>query len=647
MTIREETTKNGTTLWIRESYRKEDGTVTSRNIERLGTLEEIMAMDDCDGDPHEWARRRLEEYRMAAKEGRRLVKLALDPNKLIARNEQRSFNGGYLFLQQQYCLFGLDRIFKAINRKRAFNYDLDAVMRMLVFARVIGPSSKSASVELSKTFIEQPDLELHQVYRALGVLEEEGAYIQRRLFKNTCKVRGRDTSLLYYDGTNVFYECMGGDGFRETGPSKENRPNPITQIGMFTDRDGMPLAIKVCSGDTAEQTMMIPLEDEMEGWFEEDAHVIYCTDAAMASYACRDHNRMAERDFICVQPIRKLEHHLQAWCLETKGWRRKFPPEAEAELSRTEEGRREIAREYDIEELAREDEGKENGQKKYRNWTLYRERPIKTMAEYDKEEETVAQDGTRTRTTVKKKVELTQRLIATFSFKFRDFLRAKRELQLDKAGKLLDKGKSAVERKSGANPRKYIKGVNYTDDGEVATNTSYAIDEEYVQQQEKYDGFYAVCTSVEGETATASEVLASNSGRWVIEDCFRILKHDLQIRPVYVSRKEHIIGHVLSCFIAVVLLLYLLRRVNTGRNEDNRFSVHQLVDTLRDMNFLYVNGEGYIPEYTRTDITDRLHGSAGFRTDTEVVTKKKMREIIAITNKNSELLSRGKSGETS
>jgi len=642
MTIREDTTSNGTTLWIRESYRTKDGTVSSRNVERLGTLEEIMEREDCDGDPYGWAERRLEQLRREAAEGRRRVRLSLDPNKLIERGEQRSFNGGYLFLQHQYCLFGLDRIFSAINRRRKFEYDLDEVARMLVFARVIGPSSKNASLELSKSFIEQPDLDLHQVYRALDVLEEEGPYIQRRIFKNTSRVRGRDTSLLYFDGTNVFYECMAGDGFREEGMSKENRPNPITQIGMFTDRDGTPLAIKVCSGDTSEQSMMIPLQDEMEGWLGEDAKVIYCTDAGLASYANRDHNRMGGRDFICVQPIRKLARHLQDWCLETGGWKRKFSPEREAELAATEQGRRELDAVYDIAELAREDGDRPDGEKAYQDWTFYRERWIRTDTEYEYEEEVADGDGNVTKVTRSKRVELPQRLIATFSFKFRDYLRAKRDVQVDKAGKMIGKGKSAVERKSGSSPRKYIKGVSFTDDGEVATNTSYSLDEEFVKQEEKYDGFYAVCTSLKEQANTASEVLASNSGRWVIEDCFRILKHDLLIRPIYVSKKEHIIGHVLSCFIAVVLLIYLLRRVNYGRNETNRFSVHELVDTLRGMDFLYVEGEGYIPEYTRTELTDRLHGSAGFRTDTEVVTKKKMREIIALTNKNSELLSRKK-----
>lgn len=646
MTIREVATKSATTLYIRKSFRKKGGGVTSKNIVRLGTLEEIMARDDCDGDPRAWARSKLEEYRRAEKEGRRLVMIKLDPSKLIERDKERCFNGGYLFLQQQYFKFGLDRIFGAISKRRKFEFDLDAIARMLIFARVIEPSSKRASLEFSRKFIEQPELKLHQVYRALGVFEEESDYIQGRIFKNTNKVQGRKIDVVYYDGSNVFFECMCGDGFREFGPCKEHRPSPIVQIGLYMDMNGIPLAIVICSGDTGEQKMMIPLQTKMEKWFNEDTHVIHCTDAIMASYTIRDHNSMAGRDFICVQPIKKLSRAHQGWCMQRTGWKRKYPAEVEAEMLKDEVLRKELDREYDLDELEKEDAGKEGKDRKYHGWTFYRERWIRTEVPVEYEAEEVV-DGKKTTVVKTKKVELPQRLIATFSFKYRDYLREKRKAEVEKAEKIVSRGKAAVENKKDGDPRRYISGTNFTKEGEVAENTIYSIDRQFIEQEERYDGFYAICTSLEYEDKTAAEILEANGGRWIIEDCFRILKHDLLIRPVYVSKSEHIIGHIISCFIAVILLIYLLRRVNLGRHEDELFSVHELVRTLRDMNFIYVEGEGYIPAYKRTELTDRLHGSAGFRTDTEIVTRKKMNEIIAMTKMNSEKLSREKKQTTS
>ena len=580
--------KNAESYYVQKSYRTDSGKSSTRTVERLGTIEEVRARFG-EENTMEAVKAYIKELTKADKEQSRDVLVKLSQGKMIRKGERRCFNGGYLFLQKVYHELGLDRICRRLERKRRNKYDLDGILSTLLYTRVLYPGSKLSSLEDAGRFIEQPEADIHQVYRALSLLAEESDDIQAAVYKNSLKLGPRQDRVIYYDCTNYYFESEEEGGLRQYGHSKENRPNPIVQMGLFVDMDGIPLAFCVNPGNTAETTTLKPLEDKLRDKFGL-SKVVVCTDGGLASYENRRNDHAGERAFITVQSLKRLEGHLQDWATETKGWR--------AVLFDGAENPRLSEDEYDIEEL---------DPKEYADILFYRERWI---------------------TVGKKGRELEQRLIVTFSFKYREYLRHVRGRQVSRAEGIIRRGAAGKRGKSQNDPGRFIKSESCTADGELAQYNSYSLNQEMIDQESRFDGFYGICTDL-GDDAPA--IIRTNGGRWIIEDCFRITKTDLEARPVYLQRDDRIKAHFLTCFLALILYKYLAKKVNRG---GRHFSPDEIISTLRDMNFVSVAGEGYIPTYTRTDLTNNLHGSAGFRTDTQIVSKQRMKTIISLTKKS-------------
>ena len=580
--------KNAESYYVQKSYRTDSGKSSTRTVERLGTIEEVRARFG-EENTMEAVKAYIRELTKADKEQSRDVLVKLSQGKMIRKGERRCFNGGYLFLQKVYHELGLDRICRRLERKRRNKYDLDGILSTLLYTRILYPGSKLSSLEDAGRFIEQPEADIHQVYRALSLLAEESDDIQAAVYKNSLKLGPRQDKVIYYDCTNYYFESEEEGGLRQYGHSKENRPNPIVQMGLFVDMDGIPLAFCVNPGNTAETTTLKPLEDKLRDKFGL-SKVVVCTDGGLASYENRRNDHAGERAFITVQSIKRLEGHLQDWATETKGWR--------AVLFDGAENPRLSEDEYDIEEL---------DPKEYADILFCRERWI---------------------TVGKKGRELEQRLIVTFSFKYREYLRHVRGRQVSRAEGIIRRGAAGKRGKSQNDPGRFIKSESCTADGELAQYNSYSLNQEMIDQESRFDGFYGICTDL-GDDAPA--IIRTNGGRWIIEDCFRITKTDLEARPVYLQRDDRIKAHFLTCFLALILYKYLAKKVNRG---GRHFSPDEIISTLRDMNFVSVAGEGYIPTYTRTDLTNNLHGSAGFRTDTQIVSKQRMKTIISLTKKS-------------
>ena len=581
--------KNCTILYAARSYRSESGKSTSKVVKRLGTVEELREKLNGE-DPIAWAKSKVAEMTALEKEENKHIIIDCNPKALIAKGEQRSYNGGYLFLQKIYYELGLDYICKKIAKKhKLVKYDLNSILSMLVYTRVLYPGSKRSSLEDAKKFFEQPECTLEQVYRALSLLAGEFNEIQADVYKRSLKLGKRDTGVVYYDLTNYFFEWEEEGGLVQYGHCKEGRPLPIVQMGLFTDHDGFPLAMCIDPGNKAESTTLKPMEDTLRDKFGLSKLVI-CTDGGLSTYENRKRDDIGQRAFVTVQSLKKLPEYLQEWSLGTTGWRR---------VGIDKDGKEKLSEEeYNLAEMDPE---------KCYDWLFCRERGV-ILGEKDK--------------------QLEQRMIVTFSFKYQAYLRTVRERQVARAQALVDKGDASVlKRKSPNDAKRYIE-VNYsTKDGELATRHSTTLNREMIAQEERFDGFYAICTDLDDP---AQDIIKLNSGRWQIENAFRIMKTDFKARPVYLKRDERIKAHFLTCFLALLLYKYLERKVNRGRNH---FTTDEIVDTLRSMDFLSIQGEGYIPTYTRTDLTNNLHGSAGFRTDTQIVTKQKMRSIIAQTKK--------------
>lgn len=579
--------KNAESYYVQKSYRTDSGKSSTRTVERLGTIEEVKARFG-EENTMEAVKAYVRELTKADSEQSRDVIVKLSQGKMIRKGEQRCFNGGYLFLQKVYHELGLDRICKKLEKKHKNKYDLDGILSTLLYTRILYPGSKLSSLEDAKRFIEQPEADIHQVYRALSLLAGESDDIQAAVYKNSLKLAPRQDKVIYYDCTNYYFESEEENGLRQYGHSKENRPNPIVQMGLFTDMDGIPLAFCINPGNTAETTTLKPLEDKLKDKFGL-SKVVVCTDGGLASYENRKNDHVGERAFITVQSLKKLEGHLQDWATGTKGWRTVlFDGTGNPRMSEDE---------YDLAEL---------DPKQYADSLFCRERWI---------------------TVGKKGRELEQRLIVTFSFKYREYLRHVREKQVARAESIIRRGAAGKQGKSQNDPKRFIKNESCTADGELAQYNSYSLNQEMIDQESRFDGFYGICTDLDDD---APAIIRTNGGRWIIEDCFRITKTDFEARPVYLQRDDRIKAHFLTCFLALILYKYLAKKVNRG---GCHFSPDEIISTLRDMNFVSVAGEGYIPTYTKTDLTNNLHGSAGFRTDTQIVSKQRMKAIISLTKK--------------
>lgn len=541
-------------------------------------------------DAKAWAKEQVRLMNETEKEEDVTFQIALCAGKDLPMDEQRCFNGGYLFLQQIYYELGLDRICSMIRTRHDFDYNLNSILSRLLYTRILFPSSKLSSYKDSFRFIEQPDFELHQVYRALSVLAEESDYIQSRLFKNSMKIAKRRTEVIYYDCTNFYFEIEEAEDDKQYGLSKENRPLPIVEMGLFMDRDGIPLAFCINPGNENEQQSLIPLEQKLMEKFDMSKFIV-CTDAGLSSNTNRYFNNYDKADgcrgFITTQSVKKMKKHLEKWMLEPDGWLLSGGDKKKS---------------YNISEL---DEEKDL-EKIY-----YKSRWVKEKVDVTIDEK-------------KQKRELEQQLIVSYSLKYRNYLRSVRGRQIERAMKAVESGAKTIEHKRQNDPKRFIKADHATTEGEVADKTRYYIDENAIAQEEKYDGFYAVCTSLDDEPETIVRV---NKRRWEIEECFRIMKSEFEARPVFLHRKERIVAHFITCFIALILYRYLEKKLN------NRYTCDQIISTLQEMNFLKYEGKGYQPTYKRTELTDTLHEAFGFCTSKEIVLIKKMKKICADTKR--------------
>lgn len=587
--------KNATLYYVQKSYRTDSGKSSTRTVERLGTIEEVKARFG-EENTMDAVKAYIKELTLADKEQRRDVVVKLSQNKMIKQNEQNSYNGGYLFLQKVYYELGLDKICNKIEKRHKNEYGLNSILSMLLYTRILYPGSKLSSLEDAKNFIEQPKVDIHQVYRALSLLSKESDGIQAAVYKNSLKLGARHDKVIYYDCTNYYFESEEENGLRQYGRSKENRPNPIVQMGLFTDMDGIPLAFCINPGNTAETTTLKPLEDKLKEDFGL-SKVVVCTDGGLASYENRKNDHVGERAFITVQSLKKLEKSLQDWSMETTGWKiAEFKDTNEAQKADMD---KQHDKEYDLSKL---------DPKEYANMLFYKERWIKVG---------------------KKNDQLEQRLIVTFSFKYKEYLQHIREKQIARAQSIIERGVVEKCGKGQNDPKRFIKRDSCTVDGELAEYTSYSLNQEMIDQEARFDGFYGICTDLEDK---ATDIIKTNGGRWIIEDCFRITKTEFEARPVYLQRDDRIKAHFLTCFLALILYKYLAKKINRA---GCHFSANNIISTLKDMNFVSLAGEGYIPTYTRTDLTNNLHGSAGFRTDTQIVSKQRMKSIISESKKTS------------
>lgn len=562
--------KNAQSLYVIESTYK-DKKNSSRIVEKLGTYDELLVKHGR--DPIEWAKEYIKELNKKEKENKQPILMEYHTNKLIPSGKQNSYLGGHLFLQQIYYTLGLDKICQDISKRHEFSFDLNKILSTLLFARVLFPSSKLSTHKLASEFIDQPNFEVQHVYRALEVIAKESNFIQDSLYKNSLKVSNRNTKILYYDCTNFFFEIEQADGLKQYGVSKEHRPNPIVQMGLFMDGDGIPLAFSINPGNTNEQVTLKPLEKKIIRDFG-ISKLVVCTDAGLSSKANRLYNDMGGRAFITTQSVKKLKESVAKWTFDPTGWRLVNPNKGEEKVM------------FDITKL---------DEKEYFESTFYKEQWIKDDSGFS------------------------QRMIVTYSIKYREYLRKIRDRHIKRAEKKIEIGEAVLNKKSKNSPDRFIAKTHCTEDGEKAEKTILSINQELINQEESFDGFYSLCTNLKDE---AREIVGANHRRWEIEECFRIMKSEFKARPVYLRRDDRVEAHFMTCFISLIIFRLLEKKLG------NKYTCHEIIDCLKKMNFLETAGENYIPTYTRSHLTDNLHEQFGCRTDYEIISKRNMKNII-------------------
>ena len=554
-----------------------NGKRTTCIFENLGTLDKIKQRAGNE-EPLVWLKNYLQELNIKEKENKIPVLIKKDPSKVIDKNVQSSFNVGYLFLQDIYYKLKLDKICNKITEQHQFKFDLNDILSKLIYSRILFPASKLKTLELSKRFLEQPNFEYQHIERALPVICENMDFIQSGLYKNSNEYMERNNKILYYDCTNYYFEIEEESGLRQYGKSKENRPNPIVQMGLFMDGNGIPLAFDITPGNTNEQKTLQPLEEKIIKDFEFSEFVV-CTDAGLASKANRKFNNKNNRKFVTTQSIKKLKSHLKNEALDlTKGWM--LPGSNKT---------------YNISKLRTDEKLIEE----YRDKIFYKERWIN-------------EDG------------LEQRLIVTYSVKYQEYQKKIRNNQINRAKKIIDTNSIKLKKTNSNDPKRFIKTLNVTKDGELADKSIYSIDQNMIDEEAKYDGLYAVCTNLED---SVEDIIRVNKKRWEIEESFRIMKTDFKSRPIYHSRDEMIKAHFITCFLALIIYRYVEKKL------DEKYTAPEIIETLRDMNMKLENECSYIPNYIRTDLTDDLHDKFGFRTDFEIISEKNIKKILKQTKK--------------
>ena len=564
--------KNATLFYIIKDYTNLKGKRSTKIFEKLGNqqqIEERFGKDDTLSKINDY----IKSLNNDDKE--EILKKEYNPNQIISKGIKRKFNIGYLFLQKLYTELKINDICDSIQKKYQFHFDLNEILSYLVYARIIYPSSKLETFKQCQNFIEQPKFKLHDEYRALSYIAENMDYIQEELFNNSKNIIKRNSKVIYYDCTNYFFEIDNEDDIRKYGISKEHKPNPIVGMGLFMDGDGLPLSCNIYPGNQNEQKTLIPEETKIVNNFKlDDTKIILCTDAGLASDEIKKFNVKNNRAFVITQSIKKLKEIYKEQIFDNNNWR------ISSDLRNT----------YNISEINNNEELRE----KYYNTLFYK--IIET------ETKSVKQD-----------------LIVTFSFKYFDYNRNIRSKQIDRAKKAIENGNVKRKGKNQNDYKRFIDSLNVTENGEIAEKTTYSINLETIEEEEKYDGYYALTTNLIGDI---NEILKIVKGRWEIEESFRIMKSDFLARPVNLSREDRIKADFMTCFISLFIYRLLEKKI------DYKYTTSQILDTLRNMEMIEHKGIGYEPIYERTQITDSLHEVFNYRTDFQILSYKKIKKIL-------------------
>lgn len=574
------------TYYIQQGFRNGKKT-TTKNIKRLGKHSELLLITD---NPLEYAKNEVKKMNEEYRSGRSEFIVTMDFNERIPSTDSlysnsTSLNIGYLYLKDIYAKLNLSDFFKSVSSDRKITYDCNKICQFLTYARILDPASKYGTYDKLDTYYEKPQVEYQHMIRFLDILDRNSDQYLKHLFDNSENIVKRDTSVMYYDCTNYFFETEKPDeeivdevtgeiilGPRQFGISKENKTSPIVEMGLIMDRRGIPISMCIHPGNTNEQLTAVPLEKEvikMTG----NKKFIYCADAGLGSYNIRKFNDMGGRAYIVTQSVKKLGQEIKDIVFNDSNYRLLSNDDA-----------------ITLKEMRTFNKKDANNLSLYNDFA-YKVIPANTAMDTGLYEEKVYKNG-RTKK-VKAKGTLHQYIIVTFSRKMMEYQRTIRERQLERAKKLL-RLKDPEKIKKGPNDiRRFLKNTS-------SDTANYVLDMDKIHEEEKYDGFYAVATNLDD---SAKDILAVAQNRYKIEDCFRILKTNFDARPVFLRKPERIRAHFLICYTA--LLIYRLMECKLDDNLTH-VTTSNLIKTLRNMNVVNMDDMYYKSIYSGSQALDAL-----------------------------------------
>lgn len=574
------------TYYIQQGFRNGKKT-TTKNIKRLGKHSELLLITD---NPLEYAKNEVKKMNEEYRSGRSEFIVTMDFNERIPSTDSlysnsTSLNIGYLYLKDIYAKLNLSDFFKSVSSDRKITYDCNKICQFLTYARILDPASKYGTYDKLDTYYEKPQVEYQHMIRFLDILDRNSDQYLKHLFDNSESIVKRDTSVMYYDCTNYFFETEKPDeeivdevtgeiilGLRQFGISKENKTSPIVEMGLIMDSRGIPISMCIHPGNTNEQLTAVPLEKEvikMTG----NKKFIYCADAGLGSYNIRKFNDMGGRAYIVTQSVKKLGQEIKDIVFNDSNYRLLSNDDA-----------------ITLKEMRTFNKKDANNLSLYNDFA-YKVIPTNTVMDTGLYEEKVYKNG-RTKK-VKAKGTLHQYIIVTFSRKMMEYQRTIRERQLERAKKLL-RLKDPEKIKKGPNDiRRFLKNTS-------SDTANYVLDMDKIHEEEKYDGFYAVATNLDD---SAKDILAVAQNRYKIEDCFRIMKTNFDARPVFLRKPERIRAHFLICYTA--LLIYRLMECKLDDNLTH-VTTSNLIKTLRNMNVVNMDDMYYKSIYSGSQTLDEL-----------------------------------------
>lgn len=574
------------TYYIQQGFRNGKKT-TTKNIKRLGKHSELLLITD---NPLEYAKNEVKKMNEEYRSGRSEFIVTMDFNERIPSTDSpcsnsTSLNIGYLYLKDIYAKLNLSDFFKSVSSDRKITYDCNKICQFLTYARILDPASKYGTYDKLDTYYEKPQVEYQHMIRFLDILDRNSDQYLKHLFDNSENIVKRDTSVMYYDCTNYFFETEKPDeeivdevtgeiilGLRQFGISKENKTSPIVEMGLIMDSRVIPISMCIHPGNTNEQLTAVPLEKEvikMTG----NKKFIYCADAGLGSYNIRKFNDMGGRAYIVTQSVKKLGQEIKDIVFNDSNYRLLSNDDA-----------------ITLKEMRTFNKKSANNLSLYNDFA-YKVIPANTAMDTGLYEEKVYKNG-RTKK-VKAKGTLHQYIIVTFSRKMMEYQRTIRERQLERAKKLL-RLKDPEKIKKGPNDiRRFLKNTS-------SDTANYVLDMDKIHEEEKYDGFYAVATNLDD---SAKDILAVAQNRYKIEDCFRIMKTNFDARPVFLRKPERIRAHFLICYTA--LLIYRLMECKLDDNLTH-VTTSNLIKTLRNMNVVNMDDMYYKSIYSGSQALDAL-----------------------------------------